>query len=224
MIDFDNYSYGYTEILRENLGMFGRDIDYYAEYKIKIILKNTVSYPNRILDYGCGVGRHIPFFLKYFPNAEIWGCDISEHSLKTAETLNPDQNFFSLNRYDFISKKEFFDLILVSNVFHHITNEMRVHEMRKIKGFLKSSGELFVFEHNPYNPITRHIVNRCPFDFDAMLLKPSEMKTLLIKNKFNIFKKRYSLFFPSALKKFQCLDEFLGLIPMGGQYYFHAEK
>lgn len=224
MIDFDNYSYDYTEILRENLGRFGQDIAYYAEYKLKIILKNTVSEPKRILDYGCGIGRHIPFFVKYFPNAEIWGCDISEQSLKAAEKLNPNQNFFSLNLCDFTARKEFFDLILVSNVFHHIRSEMRMDEMRKVKGFLKPCGELFVFEHNPYNPVTRHIVNACPFDFDAMLLKPSEMKSVLIKNRVNIVKKRYCLFFPAALKRFQCLEAFWGLIPMGGQYYFHAKK
>jgi SAM-dependent methyltransferase len=223
-MSFDKYSNNYTEILRENLGMFGRDIAYYAEYKIKIILRNIVSPPNSILDYGCGIGRTIPFLSEYFPNAEIWGCDISEESLNIAEKLNRNQNFFSLNDNEFTNQKQFFDLILVANVFHHIAPEMRLHEMRKIKGFLKSSGELFVFEHNPYNPITRHIVNTCPFDFNALLLKPSEMKQLLIKSKFNILKKRYSLFFPAALKSFQCLESLLELIPMGGQYYFHAEK
>jgi hypothetical protein len=40
---------------------------------------------------------------------------------------------------------------------------------------LKEDGHFIIFEHNPINPVTRHLVKNCPFDADAVLLstKPS---------------------------------------------------
>ena len=35
----------------------------------------------------------------------------------------------------------------------------------------RPGGMVAIIEHNPLNPVTRHIVSRCPFDRDAVLLR-----------------------------------------------------
>ncbi len=36
---------------------------------------------------------------------------------------------------------------------------------------LKKKGRVYIFEHNPYNPVTRYLVATCEFDRDAVLFK-----------------------------------------------------
>ena len=56
--------------------------------------------------------------------------------------------------------------------------------------------DLFISEHNPYNPITRKLVRECPFDKDAVFLTKSEMIKLLERSNFKVDKAGYCLFIP----------------------------
>ena len=71
---------------------------------------------------------------------------------------------------------------------------------------LKSGGQIFVFEHNPYNPITRHLVNTCSFDADAVLLTRRETIRRLTKAGFQISSAGYCLFFPQILSALRPLE------------------
>ena len=61
---------------------------------------------------------------------------------------------------------------------------------------LKPSRRLFVFEHNPYNPLTCRLVSRCPVDRDAILLKPRETIARFERSGFSAVVANYCLFFP----------------------------
>jgi len=41
-------------------------------------LRIASSYSGTILDYGCGLGDAIPIYHKFFPHAQLIGCDISD--------------------------------------------------------------------------------------------------------------------------------------------------
>ena len=222
-INFDSYAETYDDQLQKSLGGFGGNIAYYAEHKINIVSRNLRFRPERILEYGCGTGRNISYFLKCFPNTEIWGCDISDESLVVAQNRNPSANFFSLNHGE-LPEPACFDLILVAGVFHHISPSLRSECMRKIAGFLKHGGDLFVFENNPYNPVTRRIMKKIPFDADAVMLRPAEITRLVFDAGLRIVRKRYTLFFPAGMRIFQNFELLLGFIPLGGQYFFHVRK
>ena len=96
--------------------------------------------------------------------------------------------------------------------------------MEDISNLLQEGGNIFIFEHNPYNPITRYLVNNCIFDADALLLKKRELIKLLIDANLSVNTRRYSLFFPSFLKKLRFLEPMLGYLPLGGQYFISANK
>jgi hypothetical protein len=87
---------------------------------------------------------------------------------------------------------------------------------------MNPEAELFIFEHNPYNPLTRHAVNTCPFDKDAELITLSDMKRLIFRSGLTLLPARYALFFPAALKPLRFLEPLLAPVPLGGQYMVHA--
>ena len=86
-VDFDNYADNYDEIMNNQLSSFEKDVSYFAEYKIVETKKYLKTLPNKILDFGCGVGRNINFIEKHFDNAKLFGCDISSKSIPFKTSL-----------------------------------------------------------------------------------------------------------------------------------------
>jgi SAM-dependent methyltransferase len=219
-VNFDDYSNEYNAILENRLKIFSHNVDFFAERKI-IILKNMLGYhPKMILEYGCGIGRNLSFLYKYFPVAKISGCDISKESLKLSEKYN-FAKFYHLGSDEI---KEKFDLIFISCVFHHIDPQIRGEVVEYIFSLLTNKGCVFVFEHNPYNPLTRHLVDTCPFDTDAILLSMRECNNLFKSKGFSAMAQQYYLFFPPRLAKLYFIEEYLRWLPLGGQYFIQFSK
>ncbi|MFC1529037.1 class I SAM-dependent methyltransferase [Candidatus Latescibacterota bacterium] len=218
---FDDYAGSYEEILKKQLSFFCNDVSYFAEYKVNIVKSGISGSPGKILEYGCGIGRNLPFLRDAFPSAELYACDISKESLDVAAKNNQSVHFFLCEAEKSIYEHAF-DLVFIANVYHHIPPISRRVTTREIKKMLADKGILFVFEHNPYNPVTRYMVKTCPFDSDAVLMSLRKMKKLLEEEEFVIEMARYTLFFPSFFKRFSFLEPKIGWIPLGGQYYVKA--
>lgn len=216
-VDFDDYTDNYNQLLRESTGFFSASEEYFARYKIELVRKLVHRSPTRILEYGCGIGRNIPFLHAAFPDAHIEGSDISAASLEIARRDNPEINFFV--EKDGGPQGEPVDLIFVAGVFHHIPVAQRAEVTRKLFNRLTPGGELFVFEHNPFNPVTRRIVDNCPYDEDAVLLKPTELKSLIKGASLNVEGAGYCLFVPPKLSALTWMENVLGWLPLGGQYW-----
>ena len=225
-VNFDEHAETYEKVLDKDLEFFGEESSYFAEYKINVVKKTLgIAKPLKILEYGCGIGMNIKFFSKHFPDSKINGCDISQKSIEVASKRNdPNVNFFLINEENNSKYLDTFDLIFVSCVFHHIQPQLREDSMKNIYNLLKKDGKFYFFEHNPYNPVTRHIVNTCVWDEDAILLKPKESLNLITKAGFKIENKKYTLFFPAFLKFLRFMESFLFFLPLGGQYYIKAIK
>lgn len=220
-VDFDKYADNYQKVLQEKLRFFDSDEEYYAEYKIKIIKKYIKNTPKKILEYGCGIGRNLKYLTQHFQQSKIYAADISNKSLDIAKSYNQSVKFYLLGEDTIVDK---FDLIFVALVFHHIEPGSRLKVIEYISDILQEGGNIFIFEHNPYNPITRYVVNTCAFDADAVLLTKRKLMQLLIEAKLSINTWRYTLFFPSLLKKLRFLEPILGYLPLGGQYFISANK
>ncbi|MCX6166291.1 MAG: class I SAM-dependent methyltransferase [Ignavibacteriae bacterium] len=202
-VNFDEHAETYEKVLDKDLEFFGEESSYFAEYKINVV-KNTIGLKDNlnILEYGCGIGMNIKFFSKHFPDSKISGCDISAKSLEVAMKRNDKSvNFFLINEENISKFLGTFDLIFVSCVFHHIQPPLRESSMQNIFNLLKTNGSFYFFEHNPYNPVTRRIVNTCVWDADAILLRPKESLNLINNAGFKIEEKRYTLFFPIKARK-----------------------
>ncbi len=220
-VDFDQYTENYNELLRDGTKFFASNEEYFARYKIDLVRKQTHHPVGRILEYGCGIGRNISYLKAAFPGAEVVGTDISEVGLAFAAKENPGVRFETERAGLDIGT---FDLIFVAGVFHHVAVAERPGVSQALHDRLNPSGSLFVFEHNPYNPITRRIVDTCAYDADAILLRPSELQSLLGATGLRPDRKAYCLFVPPKLSWLMPLENWLQWLPMGGQYWVGAHK
>lgn len=221
-IDFDCYTQNYNRLLHQQTGFFSQSEVYFAQYKVKIVREKIPDEPRRILEFGCGIGGNIPFLREMFPSAEIIGSDVSALSLDIARNSNPGIYFWREGEESV--SYESFDLIFIAGVLHHILPSERLAIVKLLYTRLLPGGSLFVFEHNPYNPVTRSIVRDCPYDEGVVLLYPRELAVLLRQGGLEIANRGFSLFFPPWFKWVLLLERYLSWIPFGGQYWIFARR
>lgn len=219
--DFDGHAASYNELLRENTEFFAADDSFFARYKVDLVRRKCPGPINKILEFGCGVGRNIPHLRRSFPEAEITGSDISGESLKLARENNPYANFVMEDGQIRLGP---FDLIFVSCVYHHIPEPERAEITRLLKRRLSDCGNIFIFEHNPYNPVTRRLVSKCLFDARAELLTLNETCRLMREAGLQVAARAYCLFFPPSWPFAAGVEGLLSRLPLGGQYYVQAAK
>lgn len=71
----------------------------------------------RILDLGCGTGRHIPCLLEQ--GFQVYGCDSSESALQIVQEVLTDVEFKKCDMTSLPYKDEFFDGVLCNFVIQH---------------------------------------------------------------------------------------------------------
>ncbi len=214
-VDFDHFAGHYDDVIASQTRFFDSDSSYFARYKIELA-KQLVGDVGAVLDFGCGIGRSIPHLTEMFPKADIAGCDLSRESLAAARQNYPSCRFATM---DELGSEQKFDLIIASNVFHHIPPAERPAAMDYCHSRLAPNGHFVIFEHNPINPVTQYLVKTCPFDTDAILLNMRETVARMKQAHFNVDETSYCLFFPGPLAALRSFEKYLGWLPMGGQYF-----
>ena len=222
--EFDQFADEYTATHAANIRMSGEDPEYFARYKIEEVRRRWNATgrgaPGAILDFGTGIGNSLPHLAKQFPGAALTGLDISEKSLAVAERRFP--GVATLIPYDgqhIPLGPQSFDLIFSACVFHHIDATEHAAIFGQLHRLLKPGGLMAIFEHNPVNPATRHIVATCPFDANAVLLSSAELKRSQAEAGFREIEVAYTGFFPGALRSLRPLERFMTALPIGAQYY-----
>ena len=230
-IVFNERAHIYKETLKKSVKISGFSPDYFNQYKIEELLsrlkkENRQDEPLKILDFGCGIGLSDSYLAKSFPNAGIYGCDISDESVKIAQEENAQFKNLIYAVYDNekLPFDEKFDVIFVANVFHHIPRKLQQKTMNLLKNNLAENGFLIVFEHNPFNPATTMLwlFTDYRYDQNTNLLTPAYMKKLLKKAGCKKMDLTYRIFFPGFLKAFLPLEKYLKKCPAGAHYYYIA--
>src|SRR6202035_5550062 len=88
----------------------------------------------------------------------------------------------------------------------------------------RPEGVVAIFEHNPFNPLTRRAVNTCELDRDAILLAPRETVELLKESAEVEPQVRHYLFSPLGGSIGCSLDRQFQNVPLGGQYVAWAQR
>ena len=81
-----------------------------------------------------------------------------------------------------------------------------------------------IYEHNPFNPLTRHAVNTCSFDENAVLLKRVQVAKLFVKAGMEVVMQEYHFLFPAFLKLLRPLEKYLTWLPLGAQHFVVGKK
>ncbi len=146
--------------------------------------------------------------------SEVHGFDPSSESLKVARERVPNARFHGAIED---VPREYFASAVLSGVLHHVPRRERLGLLERVRGLLRPGGRLFIFEHNPLNPVTRHTVATCPFDDDADLLWPWQAHKLVANAGFRDVTLDYIVFFPRPLAALRPLEPRLGWLPLGAQ-------
>ncbi|MCB0401913.1 MAG: class I SAM-dependent methyltransferase [Flavobacteriales bacterium] len=226
--NFDEFAKDYRHTHDQSVKMSGASSDYFSEYKIVELLRHENAQAEMtILDFGCGDGNSSVYIRKYFPHASIHGIDVSGKSIEEANAKAiKNASFQAFDGKQIPFQDDLFDVVFTSMVFHHIDHQLHEGILKEIHRILKPGGRFYNFEHNPNNPLTRKVVRECPFDEDAVLLKPSYHKHLINNSALRLEKVKYTLFFPrhKLFKPFLTLENLLSWCPVGAQYYMKAIK
>jgi ubiquinone/menaquinone biosynthesis C-methylase UbiE len=226
--EFDQFADEYTEMHRANIAITGEAPEYFAEYKIRLLkdfAAGATIAPDRVLDFGSGIGNSMPYFARYFPASRLTCADLSQRSLAVGDARFPGLGQTALIEANAIpSADDAFDVAFSACVFHHIPHEEHVHWLRELRRVTRGGGMLSVFEHNPLNPLTVRAVNTCPFDANARLLRARLLAERFRLGGWRDIEVRYHLFFPRKLAALRSLEPHLTKLPVGAQYSVSARK
>ncbi len=225
--EFDTHADGYLAAHAHNIRISGENPDYFAGYKIHEVRRRWAALkriePNAVLDFGAGIGNSWPYLSTAFPTARLTGLDVSERSLDLAERRFPGVVEAVCYDGDVIPLREqTFDIIFSACVFHHIDANQHVSLFLQLRRLLRPGGVMAIFEHNPINPVTRHIIATCPFDEHAVLIPARELKRRQMEAGFQRVEVTYTAFFPGALAALRPLERYMTGLPLGAQYYTWA--
>lgn len=217
---FDRYAESYQDMHAQSVRMSGEAPDYFAGMKLDFVARSAALGQRDavdFLDFGCGVGGSLGHIARVAPNARIKAADVSGESVALAQSRHPNVEFGVIDRripFDDASV----DIAMAACVFHHIEPAQRAHWLSELRRVLRPGGTMFIFEHNPLNPLTRKVVRECPFDEDAILLPSQESRGLLGAAGFRDVRLDYILFFPKFLSALRPCEAWLKGLPLGAQY------
>lgn len=226
MSGFDSYAHDYDTALNRGIAVSGEDKTFFAKGRILWLsrcLKKLGFAPRTVLDYGCGTGTATPFLIDTLGADSVVGVDLSGKSLDVARQTHSELavDYKLISDYD---PNASVDLAFCNGVFHHIAPQDRPEITRWIGRCLRPGGIFALWENNPWNPGTRYIMSRIPFDRDAVLLNALEVRAMMRQAGFDVSCTDYYFIFPHAARFFRPLEPFLANLPLGAQYQVLGRK
>lgn len=224
--EFNQYAGDYDRMLADGLAVSGEGKDYFAKGRIRWLkgcCEKLRLEPQRIMDFGCGMGDAAPLLLDGLRVHSVVGVDPSSALIERARRAFNAQRVEFHQSHDYLPQEEI-DLVYCNGVFHHIPVIRRTMAMQYIWRSLRPGGYLAFWENNPWNPGTRYVMNRIPFDRDAVTLTPIEARGLLQSSGFHILRTDFLFIFPRALSLLRWVEPYLTRFPFGGQYLVLARK
>jgi len=224
---FDQFAETYDEDLNRALfASSGETKEYFARGRVQhtaSCMRRLNQQVSSVLDYGCGVGDTTTLIFELLGAQNVVGLDISPRSLELANARfrSPQCAFYTFEKY---RPNATLDLAYCNGVFHHIPLDQRAATVDYIWRCLRPGGIFALWENNPWNPGTRHIMAQCVFDRDAITLTPPETRRLLSAGGFEVLRTDYLFFFPNFVSGLRFLEPRLARVPLGAQYQVLCRK
>lgn len=225
--DFDRYRSTYRQDVDRSVRFSGQDSDFFTDVKARLLLDATARYlsPTErldVLDVGCGVGLTDTLLEGRF--GSLLGIDVSEGVVQEAAARNPWARYRSYGGGRIPLKDGEVDVAFAICVVHHVDPPGRVGFLRDVARVVKPGGLVAIFEHNPFNPLTRVAVNRCDFDEGVVLARRGSTISMLRSAGLEVVEDPYVLFFPFHAKVFRRVERLLVWLPLGAQYMVVGRK
>jgi SAM-dependent methyltransferase len=231
--EFDRHAASYDGGLDNPIKrMMGDRADQFIAVKARWLLRREPGLKAgglALLDYGCGAGDLMRVLATMDARANFTGCDVSTGMLAEVPRRWP-AGFGAPPatapqdgaRTPFASG--IFDIVTISAVLHHVPPAERAAVYAELGRVLKPGGRIYVFEHNPRNPLVRYVIARTPIDENAILLDTREVQEGLLGAARYELETAYLMFMPPGLAFLGPIDRALAWLPLGAQYAVAARK
>jgi len=224
---FREYAATYSDTVNKSIALSGDSVEDFARIKADLVAEEVgTGVGMTVLDFGCGTGVSSRALARALPALRrLAGVDPSSESLDIARrTTTEAVDFVHAPQPTLPFHDNSFDVVFSACVFHHIDRAEHAHWVSEIRRVLAPGGRVFVFEHNPANPLTRRAVRACPFDRDVRLLSARYTAELLRNAGFEASQPRFYYFVPRILAILRRFERGLRWCPLGAQYYVSAVK
>jgi SAM-dependent methyltransferase len=213
--------------------LLGRSADDYMAPKVRWLLRDLAKRPpgagacRTLLDYGCGTGTFLRHLRRAAFPARLHGCDVSIGMLNELKRTwdgpdLPELEAIAEGRAPFPDAA--FGVVVVCAVLHHVPAARRAALFDDVARLLAPGGRVYVFDLNPYQPVTRWVVSQTESDRNAELVAARHVAAGLRGAGLTGVRSRYLLFLPPRWRWTYRADDWLGRVPLGGQYVVTGDK
>lgn len=222
---FDENSDDYRSEVDDAVGFSGQDVDFFARRKVEALVASVgrlLGPPGglKVLDIGCGVGVTDGHLAPHV--GELHGVDVAAGAVSKAAVGNPTVHYETYDGDVLPYADDSFDLAFAACVLHHVDRPDRAAFASEAARVVRPGGLVAVFEHNPFNPLTRFAVSRCEFDEGVELLRRSEVSSLLVGAGLRVETADFVLFAPIDARWVPRLERYLRWLPAGAQHQVMA--
>ena len=225
--EFDDYARNYDSALNRGLSLSGEAKEYFAHQRVRWLaarLSDLGVQPSHVLDYGCGTGGTSPELLEQLHARMVVGVDESRESLDVARKAHAGHPRLQFKNMSELEPCGQFEVVYCNGVFHHVEPGRRLDALGYVYRSLSEGGYFGFWENNPWNPGTRLVMRRIPFDRDAKLLSPPHARALLTRAGFDVLRTDFLFLFPRVLAALRPLECRLARVPAGAQYMVLCRK
>jgi SAM-dependent methyltransferase len=224
---FDKHADSYIEDVQRSIDFCGQELAYFTRRKVELLLdvihrRLGDAAKLSILDVGCGIGQTDELLRPHV--GQLYGVDVAAEAIKRAAQANPSVAYdvYDGGRlpYDDASMDVAFSIC----VMHHVDVQDRPQFAAELSRVVRPKGLVVVFEHNPYNPLTRKVVRECPFDEGVVLLNRRTVFRLLKGADLQPVEARYVIFLPLDHAFVPPIERTLAWLPAGAQHYVAARR
>ncbi len=220
-MDFDEFAADYSQQVDRVVAFSGQAHEFFLDAKARQLEEAIGAWYGgalamRALEVGCGTGlmqRRLRARI-----ARLWGIDTSLASLAQAGDTGSRAKLVAADGRRVPFADGSFDLVFAVCVLHHVLPGGRDALVGEMARLTRPGGLVAIWEHNPWNPLTRRVVARCPFDREAVLLSLPAARRLLRRAGLCRIWSRSSLFFPWRGRVWQRAERLLAQVPLGAQF------
>jgi len=226
--DFDDYVSSYSEAVDRSIGFAGADHELYTAIKARSLLAladHFLGDPGQLeaLDVGCGPGETDRLLEGGF--GRLVGVDVAAGMVEVAARRNPWAEYASYGEDEPLPfAAGSFDLAFSICVLHHVSEAERERFAAELARVVRPGGLVAIFEHNPWNPLTRKAVRDCVFDVGVTLASRRRVMRLLRERGLEVVDAPYIVFFPREGRALRRIERAISRLPLGAQHYVAARK
>jgi SAM-dependent methyltransferase len=222
--EFDRHAQSYEAEIENAIAFAGQPHARYLRAKTRRLLevarRRLGGAPGDVLDVGCGNGAMDRDLVGDV--GALHGVDVSGEMVERARAAVPEGDFLVYDGARLPYEDGRFDVAFAICVFHHIPRVERPALLAEMRRVTRPGGLVVVFEHNPWNPLTRKVVGSLELDADAELITLPSLVSGFRDADLAVSDREYMLFTPwQALDR---VERLLRRVPIGAQYLVGGQR